>query len=220
MGRPREHDAATRDALIVAAEALVERGGTAALSVRAVADEVGTTTRAVYSLFGSKEGLLDALVQRSFEMLRDDLAQFPSTDDPATDLVEAAVHVFRPMAIDHPSLFALAFLRAEPALQPGDSAREAARAGYSLLRERMQRLGDADRLGGRNTEGALAAFNAFCQGMAVSELRNPEFFVPDPEAAWRDAFQALLAGFRVPAVGTGRQKSRARRPLRQSRPTR
>ena len=53
MGRPREHDAGTAAALLDAAERIVESEGLAALSVRRVADEVGTTTRAVYSLFGS-----------------------------------------------------------------------------------------------------------------------------------------------------------------------
>ena len=71
MGRPRLHDDATREALLGAAEALVEAGGPGALSVRAAADTIGTSTRAVYSIFGSKEGLLSALAQRSFELLRD-----------------------------------------------------------------------------------------------------------------------------------------------------
>ena len=54
MGRPREHDEHTRVALLAAAEQLVAEGGPTQLSVRAVADAAGTSTRAVYSLFGSK----------------------------------------------------------------------------------------------------------------------------------------------------------------------
>ena len=69
MGRPTRHDDATRAALLIAAERLVETSGPGALSVRAVADQIGTTTRAVYSTFGSKEGLLASLAQRSFELL-------------------------------------------------------------------------------------------------------------------------------------------------------
>ena len=98
MGRPKQHDDATREALLAAAENLVERGGIGALSVRAVADEIGTTTRAVYSTFGSKEGLLAALAKRSFDMLHDAIAELPHTKDPARDLVQAALTVFRPMA--------------------------------------------------------------------------------------------------------------------------
>ena len=64
MGRPRVHDEATRATLRAVAEQLVAEGGAPALSVRAVAKKAGTSTRAVYSLFGSKEGLLvDALAE-------------------------------------------------------------------------------------------------------------------------------------------------------------
>ena len=69
MGRPREHDESTAAALLDAAERAVEVEGLAALSVRGVAHDVGTTTRAVYSLFGSKDGLVVALGARAFDLL-------------------------------------------------------------------------------------------------------------------------------------------------------
>ena len=200
MGRPKQHDDATREALLAAAENLVERGGAAALSVRAVADVVGTTTRAVYSTFGSKEGLVAALAQRSFEMLRDALAALPVTKDPARDLVQAALGVFRPMAVEHPSLFAIAFLRVAPEVEMGPEVGEAAREGYELLTERVRRLADAGLLGGRTVQSATAEFNAMCFGMAVTELFSPLQLAPDPRRAWRAAFETLIAGFRTPAA--------------------
>jgi AcrR family transcriptional regulator len=200
MGRPRQHDDATREALLAAAEDLVERGGTAALSVRAVANEIGTTTRAVYSTFGSKEGLLSALAKRSFDMLHDAIAELPHTDDPGRDLVEAALTVFRPMAVEHPSLFRIAFLRAAPDVSLGPDVAEAARAGFELLTERVQRLADAELLGGRDAPAATREFNAMCFGMAVTELLNPAQLGPDPERAWRAAFETLVAGFRAPVA--------------------
>ena len=199
MGRPKQHDDATRDALLAAAERLVEQGGTSALSVRAVADEIGASTRAVYSTFGSKEGLLGALAKRSFDMLRDAIAELPHTNDPARDLVQAALTVFRPMAVEHPSLFRIAFLRAAPDIEMGSDVTDAARSGYELLTQRVQRLGDADLLGGRDVQDATREFNALCFGMAVTELLNPSQLGPDPQRAWRAAFETLIGGFRVPA---------------------
>src|SRR5215212_9156269 len=88
VGRPQEHNEKTRAALRAAAERLVARGGAGAFSVRAVADEAGTTTRAVYTLFGSKDGLLiDALAQGAFEILADGIDDLPDTDDPVADLI-------------------------------------------------------------------------------------------------------------------------------------
>jgi AcrR family transcriptional regulator len=198
MGRPKQHDDATREALLAAAELLVERGGVGALSVRAVADEIGTSTRAVYSTFGSKEGLLAALAKRSFDMLHDAIAELPHTKDPARDLVRAALTVFRPMAVEHPSLFQIAFLRAAPDVPLGPDVAEAAQAGYELLGERVQRLADADLLGGRDPQVATREFNAMCFGMAVTELLNPTQLGSDPQRAWRAAFETLINGFRTP----------------------
>jgi AcrR family transcriptional regulator len=61
MGRPKEHGVQTRTALLTSAAAIMHQEGRGAVTVRRVADEVGTTTRAVYSLFGDKEGLLREL---------------------------------------------------------------------------------------------------------------------------------------------------------------
>ena len=58
MGRPREHNERTASALLETAERTIEEHGIGALSLRELASDAGTTTRAVYSLFGSKEGLL------------------------------------------------------------------------------------------------------------------------------------------------------------------
>src|SRR5512132_948470 len=96
MGRPREHDDATRTALLAAAERIVADGGPAALSVRAVADAAGTTTRAVYSLFGSKDGLLvQALARDAFEFLYTEIDGLEETGDPVSDLLDVGLVAFR-----------------------------------------------------------------------------------------------------------------------------
>ena len=53
MARPAKHDAHTRAALLDAAEQLLAEGGPDAVTVRAVADRIGESTRAVYSQFAS-----------------------------------------------------------------------------------------------------------------------------------------------------------------------
>jgi AcrR family transcriptional regulator len=195
MGRPREHDDATRAALLDEAERLIDEGGIDALSVRAVADGVGVSTRAIYSLFGSKEGLLAALATRSFELLGQWIGDLPVTADPAADLVEASVHVFRRYAVEHPALFALAF-RGVVADLPLDSAYErAARRSFGLLEDRVQRLADAGGLGGWTVRHATVAFHSLTEGLAAVELRG--VLIPEGagEQMWRAAAAALVAGF-------------------------
>lgn len=217
MGRPRQHDDTTREALLAAAAEIVEQGGTAALSVRAVADAIGTSTRAVYSTYGSKEALLVALAQRAFELWHDYMARLPASDDPAEDLVAVAVHDFRRMAINHPSMFALAFLRATPDLQLAGQVRATSREGFLLLQARIQRLADAGLLGGREVDEATTQFNAMCLGLATTELRNPDRLGPNPERAWRAALETLLSGFQSPAapLEEPRPKERKRKSTRE-----
>jgi AcrR family transcriptional regulator len=189
MGRPREHDERTAAALLAAAERAVTEGGIDALSVRGVAGDVGTTTRAVYSLYGSKEGLVAALAARPFELLHEGLESVPVTDDPAADLVDAAL-MYRRFSNDHPSLWALGM----QFVTRSDTVNVVAWESLNLLKERVGRLADAGRLNGRTVDQATLQFHALCEGMAAVELRGrPD--VSDWETMWRQGFEALVAGF-------------------------
>ena len=155
MGRPR-HQPRTADELLDAAERLIEAEGVGALSVRRVAEAAGTTTRAVYSLYGSKDGLVAALGRRAFELLGEGVSEVPATDDPAADLVEAGISVFRRFSLEHPSLFRVAVQRTLPG--PGYATGFGAEAGWALrrLEQKVQRLHDAGLLGGRTVREAPA----------------------------------------------------------------
>jgi AcrR family transcriptional regulator len=198
MGRPREHNERTAAALLEAAERIVQAAGLEGLSVRGVADDVGTTTRAVYSVFGSKDGLLAALGVRAFVMLGAAIAALPATEDPAADLVEAGVAVFRRFAIGHPSLFRIGV---QQTLGPPALARDfadAAAQAFAGLEMRVTRLEVAGLLGSRTMRDAACEFHALCEGLAAVELRG--LMTPGEESRiWRDALTALVAGFAVPA---------------------
>jgi AcrR family transcriptional regulator len=201
MGRPREHDDRTAQALLAAAERAVQEQGAGALSVRGVAEEVGTSTRAVYSLFGSKDGLIAALGARMFELLRAGLDALAPTDDPGADLIEAGL-MFREVVTGHPALFAIGM---QKSLAPGSSAvvQAAAGAAWDELRQTFRRLADAGRLGGRGAEDAMIEFDALCEGLAALELRGA-LGPAHAERIWRDALTALVTGFPaapIPPVG-------------------
>ena len=117
MGRRREHDEKTAAALLDAAERIVAEQGIDALSLREVARDAGTTTRAIYSLFGSKDGLLGALGVRAFNLLQREIEALPASDQPSDDLIEVAL-IYRRFALEHPALFSIAFHRADPAIWP------------------------------------------------------------------------------------------------------
>jgi AcrR family transcriptional regulator len=191
VGRRREHDLTTAEALLDAAERTIAEQGVDALSLRTVAADAGTTTRAIYSRFESKNGLLAALGSRAFKVLQRAIETLPTTDQPGQDLVEVAL-IFRRFALEHPALFAIAFHRADPAIWP--HFRAAATDALAVLDQRFEPLADADLLGGRSITEASTQFRALGEGVAWTELRgNP--LPPDPERFWRHAFHALITGF-------------------------
>ena len=145
MGRRREHDEKTEAALLDAAERIVAEQGIDALSLREVAHDAGTTTRAIYSLFGSKDGLLGALGVRAFNLLQREIEALPASDQPSDDLIEVAL-IYRRFALEHPALFSIAFHRADPAIWP--RFRAAAVDALAVLDKRFEQLADADLLGG------------------------------------------------------------------------
>jgi AcrR family transcriptional regulator len=212
VGRPREHDEETRAALRAVAERLVTEGGPAAVSVRAVADSAGTTTRAVYSLFGSKEGLVvDALAQGAFEFLFDEIDKLVETDDPVTDLIDVGVPVFRRLVLEHPARYRIAFQRIVPGLRPGPELTAARERAWNQLNAKVQRLDDAGLLGDKSVREAAVEFNAMLEGLANAELRGAVFRnLPegDEDRAWRDALATVIDGFSNGARRRRRGKSR------------
>lgn len=166
-----------------------------ALSVRNVAEQAATTTRAVYSLFGSKDGLVAALAANAFELLGAAVEALPPTEDPAADLVAAGL-AFRAFALEHPTMFAIAIQRPAPHLASWHQVRAAANHALAGLEHKLDRLRQAGGLEGRTTTDAAFQFHALCEGLAALELRGC-----DPTQAqrlWKEALTALVNGFAVP----------------------
>jgi AcrR family transcriptional regulator len=207
MGRRREHDDDTAAALLDAAERTIAAKGVDALSLRDVARDAGTTTRAIYTLFGSKDGLLGALGVRAFDLLRRNGEALPATDQPARDLVERAL-MFRRFAVEHPALFSIAFHRADPAISP--RFRAARLNALAALEKRFEPLAEADLLGGRSIAEATMQYALLCEGLAWGyDLRgNPP--ARDAERFWGNAVHALVTGFAAPAPDRPGRKRRRR----------
>lgn len=163
--------------------------------MRRVADAVGTTTRAVYTVFGSKDGLLVALGGHAFELLGAAVEELPVTDDPVVDLVEAGAVAFRDFVIGHPALFRVGVQRIAVPDDVAAGFSAPASAALRGLQERLDRLASREGLGGRSLADATWEFHALCEGLGALELRLP---MPQTRAPklWRDALGSLVTGWR------------------------
>ena len=109
---PKTADPALRVALIEAAARLVATEGRAGLTLRRLAREVGTSTMALYTHFGSMDELRRAVRREGFTRLGKGLGEVPETDDPVADLAllgltyyeraTAAPNLYRAMFLDGP----------------------------------------------------------------------------------------------------------------------
>ncbi len=197
MGRPRLHDEATRKNLLRAGAALVAKEGANAVSVRRIADAAGTSTRAVYSVFGGKKGLIAALCREGFVELLRAVEKLPRTGDPARDLVRAGIGGFRRFALAQPDLFHFVFERLQrDERTPADLA--VGGEALAMLRDRVQRLADAGLLADHSVELAATAFHALCQGLVSMELQERRWDSRSPEVVWEEALTALVEGLGQP----------------------
>jgi AcrR family transcriptional regulator len=197
MPRPREHDENTRRRLLDRAGAILDEEGLAGLSTRRLAGDLGTTTRAVYSLFGDKAGLLRALYRAGFETLRANTEAVPATDDAGRDIV-ALAHAYRDSARQNRNLYALMFDMV-PGWRPQPEDQAAARSTLRPLAAAVARAVDQGQLPD-DVRGLTNQLFALVHGLASLELAG---LLGGPAAAavhWDSAVGAALRGYSPTAV--------------------
>ncbi|WP_033289354.1 TetR/AcrR family transcriptional regulator [Amycolatopsis jejuensis] len=119
--RPAEQQ--HRGRFLDAALAVLAERGVAGLTVRAVAEQAGASTITVYTRFGGRTGLLDALYERAFDLLREELrAVPPASADGIADLVHVAL-AYRRFALASPARYGLMFERSVHDYDPDPALR-------------------------------------------------------------------------------------------------
>jgi len=108
MARPRLHDDALRTRLLEVTSRVISADGEAAVTVRKVAAEAGTSASAVYALFGSREALVEEVGDEGFRRFAERLAAVGHSDDPAADL-RALGGAYRRFALADPHFYRVMF---------------------------------------------------------------------------------------------------------------
>jgi AcrR family transcriptional regulator len=97
---------AQREALLDAASEMLVHGGPDAISLRKLAARVGTSTMAVYTAFGGKEGLITALFEEAYNRLAAAEEAAPKSREPLRHLHDLS-RAYRCFALKNPSYYAL-----------------------------------------------------------------------------------------------------------------
>ncbi|CAN5854277.1 TetR/AcrR family transcriptional regulator [soil metagenome] len=158
-----------REALVETAARLLAEQGPAALTIRRVANEVGTSTMAVYTHFGGKEDLVRAIVWEGFERLAQRLGAVRRTSDPVADLVHQAV-AYRANAHENPHLYAVMF-GSSPVPEYQQSPEDAAHgwATFQMLVDAVERCVGAGRFEDRDAFAMASQLWAAAHGIVTLE---------------------------------------------------
>lgn len=194
MPRPKQRTAELRDHVLTAALELLVRDGVATFTARNIARTAGTSTPAVYELFGDKSGLVRAVFFEGFRLLHRYLGTPADTGDPLADLI-GLVGAYRAFMRENPVLAQVMFSRPFSDFDPTEAEQEAGTAVRRIVVDRVRRCVDADRLRGDSIDIAHAVV-ALTQGLALAEAaRRLGSTQTSIDRRWDLAVRALIAGF-------------------------
>lgn len=141
MSRVKTHTADLATRLIDEAGRLLDAEGPAALTTRRVAGQAGTSTTAVYSLFGDKAGLLSAMYAEGYRRLGTALGAVPVTNDPLQDLRGTGM-AYREAALASAHLYELMFGHPVPEFQVDPANEPAVGAAFAPMLTTVNRCLD------------------------------------------------------------------------------
>jgi AcrR family transcriptional regulator len=175
-------------ALLRAAEAVLDRDGAGAITVRAVAREAAVAPMGVYNRFDNKDGLLAELAMRALDELAVAI-EVPVGGDPA-DRFRRACRGYRAFALQHPARYSLIFATGSPLEVTTSPVAARGRAVFGVLVDLVEGLSaDAQAL-----ESAQAVWSAVHGAVTIEQARIGQ--TPDAAASYEQLLDLLIGGLR------------------------
>ena len=182
-------------ALVDAAERVLVREGLRGLTVRAVATEAGVAPQGVYNRFGSKHGLVAAVLVRGFDGLAASIGA--GDGDDATERLRSCGRTYRRFALAHPqhyeAMFGSGVSPADRAAAVTDDLAEHAGAAFDVLVTEVSRAMDAGVLRRDDPREVASVIWAAVHGAVALELAGVTR-TADPDASYERLLAALTAG--------------------------
>ncbi|MFJ1654195.1 TetR/AcrR family transcriptional regulator [Streptomyces sp. NPDC088337] len=194
MGRPRTNDEAVKERLVACATEMLATGPRESVTVRAVAAAAGTSTTAVYSLFGGKDALIEAVRDRAVAGLFQDLSGAPASEDPLADIYTLA-GAYRRWGRGHSHLYTVLFGGAQ-SFDPSGAV--GTHDPIRPLLAAIDRAVTGSLLAGDATSIALSLWVTL-HGVVTLELAGA-LDASTAETAFRSAMHATLRGWATPTV--------------------
>ncbi|MGN9846630.1 TetR/AcrR family transcriptional regulator [Nonomuraea sp. H19] len=200
---PKELGAVRQD-LLDAALRVLREDGALHLTLRRVADAAGISTMGIYTCFGGRAGLLEAIYRYGFSLLHEAMTTSVNGHGDPLVRIMAVAHGYRKFALSDPALYALMFERPLPDFDPSPEQRHDALAlTFTLLTSATSVAAEAGLI--RSSDPVRAAYLVWAtiHGIVSIELTCslrsplPGWFLNSREEGERvlaDGVNALLSG--------------------------
>jgi len=190
-GRRRTPSTDIERELIGAAEEVLVRDGPAGLTVRAVAAQAGIAPMGVYNRLGGKDGLVDALLIRGFDMLRAAVAGGSEPD--LLDRLWACGLRYREFALANRHFYAIMFEAAIPHEFSSEEVAAHAAAAFDALVQNVDLAAAAGQVQVADPREAAQQIWSTVHGAVALEMKDL-ILTPDPEATYRATLAMVLRG--------------------------
>jgi AcrR family transcriptional regulator len=181
-------------ALLASAADILEAEGPDGLSVRRIAAAANVAPMGVYNHFESKFGIIEALFVQGFERLAEAMVTIADIEDPYEALREAGRR-YRALALAHPMVYQLMFLRAVPGFEPRAGALDIAAGAFDSLVAAVERAMAAGVIADSSPTETAQVIWAGIHGWVSLELMGMGF-VEDQSAGYERVCTSLLRGLR------------------------
>ena len=199
MPRAKQRTPEMRERVLQAAMDMLASDGVAEFTTRRLAQHAGTSTPAVYELFGDKAGLVREVFFEGFRLLRQYLDQVRPSQDPRAELI-SIIESLRMFAREHSVLADLMFSRPFADFDPGPAERRAGDEVRLFIVAAVRRCVRAGILEGDEVDIAHVIV-AMARGLAGQEIAGwLGTSQESKDRRWDLAITALLDGLR-PASG-------------------
>ncbi|MUL66847.1 hypothetical protein BOO86_20400 [Mycobacterium sp. CBMA 234] len=197
----------TRAAILDAAEVLLSHRSADAIKVDDVAEVSGISPASVYGHFGTKDALVDAVVERLLDTSMATLAAAYARDGSPFEQVQEAGRAYMQLLVEHPALTRYLSVNAlaGPGLPADGLVAERMHLLRSMFEERIQAAIDAGEL--QPIDSRLMSFFLFgaWNGVAALALRQDQAQLTpaEVEQSLLQALQVLRQGVVVQKEGSG-----------------
>ncbi len=185
-----------RTAILRAAIGIVQSGGAGALTVRNVATAAGCSTTGVYTYFGGKDGLVDAIFVDGFERFDAALAAAAERLGPMDELF-ATGEAYRAWALANPTQYQVMFTRAVPDFLATDAALTRASLSFDAHVARVARAIDSGDLAENDAVEVAMHVWATVHGYVMLELMQMQPpTAPAPSPTFTAGLERVFDGLR------------------------